>query len=173
MVLQIKIPFVVVLTDWDKKRVLTPVVLLSRHGFQPRGPLGFHTREVTVQMLILARHLSLKLSSEAQAFARFSRARLSAVFCAFLEVVKILLARFWLQTTYFHLALTFAVRSSSLPLTSLFLHLYSVEKHLLMDFWLAVLVNASRFCFAVLHLIRDCTFSCVFEELAHWAIEQI
>jgi len=42
-----------------------------------------------------------------------------------------------------------------------------------MDFWLAVLVNASRFCFAVLHLIRDCTFSCVFEELAHWAIEQI
>lgn len=100
-------------------------------------------------------------------------ARLSAVFCAFLEVVKILLVRFWLQTTYFHLHLTFAVRFSSLPLTSLFLHLYSVEKHLLMDFWLAVLVNASRFCFAALHLIRDSTCSCVFEELTHWAIEQI
>lgn len=105
-------------------------------------------------MLILARHLSFKLFFEAESFARCSQSRLSAVFCAYLEVVKMLLARFWLQTTYFHLPLTFAVRFSSLPLTSLFLHLYSVEKHLLMDFWLAVLVKASRFCIAVLHLIR-------------------
>ncbi len=89
-------------------------------------------------------------------------------FSVFLDVVRILLVRFWLQTTYsICLSPRCQIRRRFPPnqVAISKLHLYSEERHLLMDFWLAALVNAYFFPFTVLHLIRISTSACVFEEL--------
>lgn len=76
---------------------------------------------------------------------RFYRDICHLRFVCFLRISRRRQVRFWLQPTYSICLSPRCQIRRSLPLTSLFLHLYSGEKHLLMDFWLVALVNASRF----------------------------